>query len=374
MRVCVISEEESLGSRICGALAAAGQECPAGQSVRFDQAERFLARDRPELIVAATGRHADAAIAAVSRLRDMTTGHLLAVGPVSDPRLVLGILRGGAVDYVDETAVETELASALMRLTNGKGARAVPGRVCAIVGASGGSGSSLIAANLSVALAKLGERSLAIDLKSRCGDLAALMDLKPSHTMQDVCRVASRIDRTLLEQTLSKHASGASLLASPRRFDADFSGEALTRVMDLGRSMFSRVVVDVDPNLTDATLEALRSADATLVVLRLEFNALRNAKAMLDHMERHGFDPQKLHLVGNRVGQRKEIAAAKVEEALGRKFFATLPDDPKAALSSTNNGVPVVIEWPSSRLAKGLTAMATALNKLAPPAPSGVKS
>jgi pilus assembly protein CpaE len=230
----------------------------------------------------------------------------------------------------------------------------------------------MVAANLALAMAKTRQRSLAIDLKQRSGDLAALFDLKPSHTLQDLCREVTRIDRVLFEQTLSKLPTGVSLLASPRSFDAALSTEAVTRVLDLGRGMFPRVVADCDPTLPDESIAALRSADAVLLVLRLEFNSLRNAKAMLDHLERQRIDPRKVFLVANRWGQPKEIPAAKVEDALGRKFFAKLPDDPKAALGSQNNGVPVLAEYPSSRLSKALTALAAALDALPAPESKGV--
>ena len=91
--------------------------------------------------------------------------------------------------------------------------------------------------------------------------------------------------------------------------------------------------------------------------MRLEFNSLRNAKTMLDHLERRGVDPKKVALVANRVGQPKEIPAAKVEEALARKFFAKIPDDPKAALGVAEqrraraDGIPLVVplQGPASR-------------------------
>jgi Flp pilus assembly CpaE family ATPase len=98
--------------------------------------------------------------------------------------------------------------------------------------------------------------------------------------------------------------------------------------------------------------------------MRMEFNSLRNAKMAIEYLERQHIDPKNVVLVANRIGQPKEIPAVKIEEALARKFFAKLPDDPKAALGSQNNGVPVLKEWPSSRLSKGLVALAAALDAI----------
>ena len=367
MKLCVIADEERLATRISRAATTAGEDCPAGQVVRLDQADGHLARHRPELVIAAVGHDFDLAVGIVARLRMLVAGPFVAVGPAADPRFVLAALRAGAADYVDESAIETELAPALARLRAPRAGRASPGRLIAVVAPSGGSGASLIAANLAVAMAKTKERCLLIDLKPRSGDLAAWLDLKPSHTMQDLCRVTSRIDQVLFEQTLSRHATGVSLLASPRSYDAVLPSGSLPRVLELGRSLFPRIIVDVDPALTEEMIEILRLADHVLMPIRLEFNSLRNARAMLEHLERSGVDPKKTLLIANRVGQPKEISTAKAEEALARKFYSTVPDDPKAALGSQNNGAPAMTEYPTSYLAKALRMLASAIDGLNPP-------
>ena len=370
MRVSVIANGETLGSRIREALVTAGHECPAGHVVRVNEAESHIVRCKPNAVVASTDEEIEAAVALISRLRDLTPGYLLAVGQVTDPRQVLRILRGGAADYIDQSEIEAELGAALTRLRFGRVERADPGRFLVVLSPSGGSGASMVAVNLAVAMAKTQERSLLIDLKSNSGDLAAMLDLKPSHTMYDLCRVAERIDRVLFEQTLSKHDSGVSLLASPRTFDARFTTDALTRVVELGRALFPRMIADIDPSLPSEAIEAARLADMILLVIRLEFNSLRNAKSMMEHLERRGINPKRIALIGNRCGQSKEIPAAKIEEALGRKFFAKLPDDPKPALGSQNNGVPVLKEYPSSYLSKALLVLTKDLEAIPTPAAS----
>ena len=371
MRVCVIADQEPLGARIRQALINAGQDCPPSNVVRVHEAESHLIRSRPDLVVATTGQDVENAVATLTRLRDLTPGYLLAVGPVNEPKQVLRILRGGAADYVDEAEVESELASALLRLRFGRVERSAPGRFIAVLSPCGGSGASLVAVNLAAAMAKTNERSLLIDLKSRCGDLAAMLDLKPSYTMHDLCRLADRIDRVLFEQSLCKHANGIHLLAAPRSFETAYTGESLTKVIELGRALFPRTIVDMDPTLSSESLEMIRLADTIVLVMRLEFNSLRNAKTMIDHMERKGIDMKRLVIVGNRLGQAREIPSWKLEEAIALKFLALLPDDPKAALGSQNNGVPILQEYPSSRLSKALLSLSSALEALPTPTSIG---
>jgi len=369
MQVCVVSDRDPLSTRIRRALEGAGQPCPASNVFGAAEAERHLLRHRPDLVVLAAGEDPEATLPAVLRFRDLSPGHLLAVGPLVEPRAVLSVLRSGATDYVDEAEVEVELPAALARLTANRAERGAPGRILAVLGATGGAGASLVAANLAVALAKVHERSMLVDLDAATGDLAAMLNLKPTHTLRDLVRNASRIDRTLLEQVLEKHYSGVHLLASPREYGtpSEQTPEALAHALDLARVLFPRVVIDAEAT----SAATLKLADAVLIVLRLEFNALRNTRALLEHLDRNGIPQDRVLLVGNRRGQPREIAPSKAEEALGRKFFAVLPDDPKAALGSQNGGIPAVVDYRTSRLAKALQKLAEALEARPATTPKG---
>jgi len=48
--------------------------------------------------------------------------------------------------------------------------------------------------------------------------LQTLLDLRPEHTLADLCRNVDRLDRNMFQQALVHHASGAHLLAPPDAF------------------------------------------------------------------------------------------------------------------------------------------------------------
>ena len=62
------------------------------------------------------------------------------------------------------------------------------GRMIAVLAPSGGSGSSTLAVNVATVLAKEHKSAALIDLKLQAGDLAALLDLKPTYTLADLCQ------------------------------------------------------------------------------------------------------------------------------------------------------------------------------------------
>jgi pilus assembly protein CpaE len=122
------------------------------------------------------------------------------------------------------------------------------------------------------------------------------------------------------------------------------------------------VVVDLDHSFRPEQFEVLRQADVILLVLRLDFISLRNARRTLEYIERLGISRDRLRLVVNRYGQPKEVPAAKVEEVLGMKVFHYVPDDPKAVNRANNNGVPVVLEAPRAAVSRSVTKLAHGVN------------
>ena len=118
-------------------------------------------------------------------------------------------------------------------------------------------------------------------------------------------------------------------------------------MLTLARAVFPYVVVDLDHSFRDEQIAGAPARPTSiLLVLRLDFASLRNARRTLDHLEQLGIPRDRLRLVVNRYGQPKEVPAAKAEEALGVKIFHYVPDDPKTVNRANNNGVPVVLESP----------------------------
>jgi pilus assembly protein CpaE len=345
-------------------LVQAGQDCPQTNIVPLGQAQQHLSVAQPDLAVVVMSTDPERVLGGINRIRQLTTGRVLAVGPVSEPRFILRVLREGADDYLDEVELDSELPAALFRLTSGPAGRTDPGATVAVLGASGGSGASTLAVNLAACLAREHKSAILVDMKLHAGDLAPLLDLKPTHTLADLCQNVSRMDRVLFERTLAAHQCGIKLLASPRQFEGleNLTLEGIGQVLALSRVAFPYTVADIDPSLREAQFQILRHADVVLFLMRLEFNALRNARHAIEYIERKGIDRNRIRLVASRQGQPKEVPAAKIEEVLGLKFFHAIPDDPKSVNRANNSGVPVVLDAPSSAFGKSVGRLATAVN------------
>ena len=363
MQALIMSDHEAIAGRVRQVLLFEGLDCPAACVAPNDNGVQYLAKGQPDLVVMVLGSHTEHALDVLGELRRVVQTRILVVGPASS-RLVLRALRGGADDYVEESDLEAELQAALKRLKEGGTGREAAGRIIAVLAPCGGSGSSTLAINVATALAKEHKKVALVDLKLEAGDLATLLDLKPVYTLADLTQNIARMDRVLLERSLIRHPSGVHLLGPPRTLAdvAYVTPEGVDQVLNLARVVFPYVVVDVDHSYSEVQVRAVRQAEVILLVLRLEFAALRNTRKALDQMEHLGVDRSRVRLVVNRFGQPKEVPAAKAEEALGVKIFHFVPDDPRSVNRANNNGTPFVLEVPSAKVSKSVTRLAMSVN------------
>ncbi len=367
MNVFLVTDDDTKGAAIRQVLLKEGLDCPASHVIRIARAPQQLSRAETELIVAALPEDAERSAQALEMLEQLPRRNgtrVLAVGPACDAKLVLRALRGVVDDYVDEADLESELLAALGRWRNSRSEKEVAGRVIALLAPSGGSGSSTLAVNLAAALAGKHNAAALVDLKLEAGDLAALLDLKPTYSLADLCQNLARLDRSFFERSLVRHSTGIHLLAPPRHIDdiAQITPEGVHQAILLARSMFSYVLLDLDHSFRPEQAEAIHMADMILLVLRLDFTSLRNARRALEYLERLGVSRERIRVVVNRHGQPKEVPASKAEEALGMKVFHYVPDDPKSVNRANNNGVPVIVESPRAGVSRSLARLAAGVN------------
>ncbi|HZU38596.1 MAG TPA: hypothetical protein VFA18_21905 [Gemmataceae bacterium] len=368
MRVFVASDDQLLSQRAREMLEQDGHECEVCPLVPVELAANRLARAQAEMLLVAMTPNPDAGQQLLEAVTNTVNGPMLAIGSAGQSKVRLRALQAGADFYLDDAELEGELAVILGRL-RAQPRQAAPepqenGKLISVLGPSGGSGSSTLAVNLATLLAREHKSCGLIDLRLGGGDLAALLDLKPSHTIADLCRNSARMDRTMFEHSLAKHDSGVQLLSPPRTVSEIglVNAQAVRQALAMARAMFPYVVVDLDDAFHSEQAQTLKLSEVILLVLRLDFTSLRNTRRTLDHLEQLGISRDIVRLVVNRYGQPAELPVAKVEQALNTKIFHYVPDDPKTINRANNNGVPAVLEAPSAKFTKSMSQLATSVN------------
>ncbi len=381
-RVFVASDDPNISYSIREQLLLLGIECLPSRVTTLDQAAHVVAAETANK---ADSRSADAGQGdntifsdlvfvvlppeiekSLATVRDISLRgqptHLFAVGPTDDGRLVLRSLREGATEFLDMADLATELAAAIERLKRSNSG-AVRGHKVCLMSPNGGTGCSTIAANLATVLAEQHGGCVLLDLDPLYGDLASLLDLKPVHTSADLCRSVARLDRSLVERSLTAHDNGIRLMAAPSKLSdaVNVNWEGVRKVMTLAIDMAPFIIADLSNGFLGPLSEAAEHADQILLVLRLDFTSLRNTRRILEYMESRDIPKSRLRIIANGQGRSGELNASDAESALGVSIDHFISDDAKNINRANNQGIPVVSYAPSAKVSKQLIALAQQL-------------
>jgi len=281
-------------------------------------------------------------------------------------------VRAGVRDIVDPHLVDVELEPALGRAVawtarlreSGWPPPPPPpppppksGRVIVVLSPKGGSGKTMVASNLTAALARDGGGAVAlVDLDVQFGDAGYAFGLVAEHTIGQLA-AAPTLDATTLKVFLTRHEpSGAYVLCgaeSPEEGES-VTDEVARQIVELLARDVAYVVVDTPAGLDERTLAVLELATDVVLVSSLDVSSIRNLGKSLDALDRVGLLPRSRHFVLNRSDARVGIDPSDVEAALGMKIDTAVPSS-RAIPFSMNQGSPIVIEDPKSQAARELT-------------------
>jgi pilus assembly protein CpaE len=241
-----------------------------------------------------------------------------------------------------------------------------------VLGPKGGTGKTLVAANLGVALARSGRRVAAIDLDLQFGDLGLSLGLEPQRTIFDLAKSAGSIDSDKIEAYLVPHESGLGVLLAPSRPDqaAAVHVEFLREVYAALRMTYDFVIVDTPPGFTPEVIATIDSSTDLVVVGMLDSLSLKNTKLGLETLELMGYDPARIHIVLNRADSRVGITPEDVVAVLGRHPDVFVPSD-REVPRALNEAVPIVMAKPGSGVAKAFGRLSDGFSARAAAAANG---
>ncbi len=368
MRTLVASNDPAMAQRVRRVLIDQGAECPPGHLISPDSAADRCGLVHPDLLVFVIGSDWPTALADLRETRNtVPQTQILVLGPATDPQRILQALKQGADEFLDKELVESELKGALERFrTVRQRAAANPGggRIVALLASCGGCGASMLAASLGAVLAQEHGEAGLIDLRLGVADLTSMLDVRPARNLADLCDHISRLDQALFEQFLTRHRTGVHLLAAPLPADqmARVTAKGVRRALALARVRFPNVLVDLGNVLAAEPVEALWQADTILLVARLDYTSIRNTRRLMDALADLGIARERLQLVLNGHGQRRQLEVEQAEVAVGIKAAHRIPYDAAAVNRAVNGGVPVVLSSRFSRITRSLRALALQVN------------
>jgi len=222
-------------------------------------------------------------------------------------------------------------------------------RVVCVLGPKGGSGKTLTAANLAVALAADGQRVVGLDLDLQFGDLGLAMGLQPRQTIYDLARSSGSLDAEKVEGYLARHVSGVGVLLAPTRPDhaSAVSVDFLRELYPVVREMSDYVIIDTPTGFTPEVISAIDASTDVCVVSALDTLALKNTKLGLETLALMGYSQEHVTLVLNRADTNVGLSSDAVSAVVGRHPDVLVPSH-RDVVRAINAGTPVALSSPGS--------------------------
>ena len=288
-------------------------------------------------------------------------------------------LRAGADDDIVKPFHPLELMARIKALlaqsapaSKAGGQAPTLGKLCAFYPAKGGVGTTTIAINTAIALAReMKRRTALIDANLQFGDLRVFLDLGLD-TASIVSAVSEPdLDLDLYRTMMVTHRSGIELLlAPPTPAAADIVVERqrqapamISNLLNLSRRLYDYTLIDMSQAIDDFNLQLFDEADVIFVVMTADLSCLKNVPLVLETMVSLGYEQSKVQLVLNRSNAYTGINVSNAESALGRKIDYQVINEYRGAISALNSGEPFMSSRADAPLSKSVLAFAKAIDK-----------
>ncbi len=318
--------------------------------------EKHAAGTWPDVAVVDIRSGASSSVEAIERIRaTWPTTSIFAVAASAEPEQILRAMRAGANEYLawsfEETgaSMQDSFQAALKRTTD----RHRPpkdssrsGVTLSFFGAKGGAGTTTLAVNTAIDIARLSKRpTLIVDLHQFVGEVALFLGVRPRFTLIDALDNLHRMDQEFLRELVVRHKSGLDILAGGDQIDRPGSHDtaAVEQLLQQLARSYDFIIVDAGA-VTGAVADvAVFAADTIYLVANPDIASVRNAHRIVDRFEQLGAGKDRLRVLLNRMSEQNQIGPKQIETTLGHQLYMMFPSDYSVVSAAMNSGVPLTM-------------------------------
>jgi pilus assembly protein CpaE len=317
--------------------------------------ERHAGGTPPGLAIVDIRSGSTKAVDAIERLRASWPGAaIFAIAATAEPDQILQAMRGGANEYLawtrtgDGPPLEETFVNALQRtverIRSKDGARS--SAVLTFFGAKGGAGTTTLAVNSAIDIARVSRKpTLIIDLHQFLGEVSLFLGVRPRFTLVDALDNLHRLDQEFLRELVVKHKTGLDILAGGENIDRPGPQDAplFEQLLQILGRTYDYIVVDAGIMTGPCTDVAVYASDTVYLVANPDVACIRNTHRMLDRMAQLGAGKDRLRVLLNRMSDQHQIGQKQIETTLGQSLHMVFPSDYGVVSSALNSGVPLTL-------------------------------
>lgn len=240
------------------------------------------------------------------------------------------------------------------------------GKVISILNSKSGSGATTVAVNMAYDLASADEelKVALIDLDIQFGSVSLYLESNWQTTVMEAMGQAGRLDGTMLLTMMNRHESGLYALPAPHKITRldRVTAHDVERLLEVARTTFDVVILDLPRAINEWSEEVLRSSDAIYMIIQRSLAVIRDAKLLTNYFPSAGIASEKITVVDNRYRSKHSAVTDKqIEETLKIKKMVRISNDYDTAISAHDHGVPLSKQSKNSRIAKDIEQLSQSI-------------
>ena len=304
------------------------------------------------------------------------------------PAALHQLLRKGADEFVPYPLPEQELQSAIDRLKAAAETRAAApsagpslrskdskeGALLVVHGLAGGCGATTLAVNLAWELATIDKTNspsvCLLDLDLQYGSVSTYLDLPRREAVFEMLSDSDNMDDEVFSQALVSYEDRLQVLTAP----ADIvpldllAPEDIQRVINMARTHFDYVVIDMPSTLVHWSETVLQAAHVYFALIELDMRSAQNALRMKRALQSEDLPFNKLRFAMNRAPRFTDLSGKsrvkRMAESLGISIDLQLPDGGKQITQGADHGQPLAVSAAKNPLRKEIAKLAQSLHEL----------
>src|ERR1700736_1045265 len=323
---------------------------------------RYLRAHAPQVIFLST-ELMNRAVEIVREIEKNTPGvQVVALGRRCDSQVLLDLMRAGIREYASLPFDRQGIKEALERIGAVLEAKppsiACTDNVFAFLPSKAGVGTSTIALNASVALARLPDTHVLLsDFDLNSGMMRFMLKLDNGYGVTDAAEHALGMDESLWPQMVTTVDKLEVLHAGKLNPDFRIEPSQIRHLIEFMRRNYQALCFDLSGNLEKYSLEIMHEAKRIFLVCTPEIPSLHLAREKYLYLK-HLDLQDRICVLLNRCQKRPIITPEQIEELLGLPIQMILPNDYQGVHRALTFG-----RWvePASELGKQFTLLAQSM-------------